>query len=109
MSVSSATGIGKALTFHTNHIGEVHLPHNAERRTPNTEHRTPNAEQDMLILTQSACWKQPLYRQAQEVLRSMSRMVARSRPKEGKGIGEILSEGIVYVIILAVIGFAARW
>ena len=39
----------------------------------------------------------------------MSRMVARSRPKEGKGIGEILSEGFVYIIILVVLGFAARW
>lgn len=39
----------------------------------------------------------------------MARMVSRSRPTGGKGIGERISELAVYVVIVAAVVFAARW
>jgi len=39
----------------------------------------------------------------------MARMVSRSRKKEGAGIGERLAESAVFIAILAVAAFAARW
>jgi hypothetical protein len=39
----------------------------------------------------------------------MGRMVSRSRPREGKGIGEFISESIIYIIIIAAVVVAGRW
>jgi hypothetical protein len=36
-------------------------------------------------------------------------MVARKQTKEGKGIGEVISESIVYIVVLAALAFAGRW
>lgn len=39
----------------------------------------------------------------------MARMVSRKPTKEGKGIGEVISESIVYIVVLAALAFAGRW
>ena len=39
----------------------------------------------------------------------MGRMVSRSRPREGKGLGAILSESVVYVVAAVGIIIAVRW
>jgi hypothetical protein len=36
-------------------------------------------------------------------------MVSRKPTKEGKGIGEVISESIVYIVVLGALLFAGRW
>ena len=38
----------------------------------------------------------------------MARVVGRARRKEGRGIGEILAESMVYIVIAAIVAFAAH-
>ena len=39
----------------------------------------------------------------------MARMVSRKPTKEGKGIGEVISESIVYIVVIGALAFAGRW
>ena len=39
----------------------------------------------------------------------MSRMVSRPRSTGGKGIGDRLAEFVIYIVVIAGVGLAARW
>jgi hypothetical protein len=39
----------------------------------------------------------------------MGRTLSRSRPRQGKGVGEFISESIIYIIVIAAVVVAGRW